>query len=69
MRLSEAQTTNPLWHTLRKHYADRLMQLRVENENLKLDAVATAALRARIDEVKQFLAMESPEPEISVSGM
>lgn len=69
MRLTEAQTTNPLWHALRKHYAERLAQLRIENENLKLDAVATAALRARIDEVKQFLAMESPEPEISVSGM
>jgi len=69
MRLSEAQITNPLWHALRKHYTERLMQLRIENENLKLDAVATAALRARIDEVKQFLAMESPEPEISVSGM
>ena len=69
MRLSEAQTTNPLWHALRKHYAERLAQLRMDNDNSRLSDIDTAELRGRIDECKAFLAMESPEPEISVSGM
>ena len=69
MKLTEAQQTNPLWHALRAHYTERLAQLRVENDNPRLDAEATALLRGRIDEVKQFIAMECPEPDISVSGM
>lgn len=69
MKLTEPQTTNPLWHALRAHYTERLVQLRAENDNPRLDDAATAALRGRIDEVKQFLAMELPEPVISVSGM
>ncbi len=69
MRLTEAQTTNPLWHALRKHYAERLAQLRMDNDNSRLSDISTAELRGRIDECKAFLAMESPEPEISVKGM
>lgn len=69
MKLSEAQTTNPLWHALRAHYTERLQQLRIENDNARLSDTATAELRGRIDECKAFLAMESPEPEISVKGM
>lgn len=69
MKLTESQLTNPLWHALRAHYTERLAQLRVENDNPRLDAVATAALRGRIDEIKMFIAMELPEPVISVSSM
>ncbi len=70
MRLTEAQKTNPLWHALRVQYSERLAQLRVENDNSNLDPLQTAALRARISEVKMLLDMDSPEPEeILISGM
>lgn len=69
MKLTESQLINPLWHALRAHYTERLIQLRVENDNPRLDAEATAMLRGRIDEVKQLIAMELPEPVITVSSM
>ena len=69
MKLTETQQTNPLWHALRTAYIARLAQLRVENDNPRLDAEQTAALRGRIAEVKMFIDMELPEPEISVSGL
>ena len=68
MKLNEAQTTNPLWHALRAHYTARLQQLRVENDNTRLSETATAELRGRINECKLFLEMESPDPEIYLSG-
>jgi len=69
MKLTEAQKTSPLWHALRAHYVARLTQLRTDNDNPALDEIATAALRARIDECKKFVDMDSTEPEITVSGM
>lgn len=70
MRLTDAQQTNPLWHVLRAHYAERLAQLRMDNDNTALTEKESAVLRGRIAEVKAFLDMDSPEPEqITVSGL
>jgi hypothetical protein len=70
MRLTEAQTTNPLWHQLRRHYTDRLTQLQADNSNPSLGEKDTAVLRGRIAECRALLEMDSPEPEeIRVGGM
>ncbi len=70
MRLTETQQTNPLWHALRAHYVERLAQLRTDNDNVALTERESAVLRGRIVEVRMFLDMELPEPEmITVSGL
>jgi hypothetical protein len=70
MRLTDTQVLNPLWPLLKKHYVERLAQLRSDNDNAALGEKESAALRGRIAEVKAFLNMDSPEPEqITVSGL
>lgn len=70
MKLTPAQTLNPLWQTLRSHYVMRLAQLRSENDSTTLSEKDTAVLRGRIAECKAFLDMDSPDPEvIQVQGM
>ncbi len=70
MRLTDTQMLNPLWSLLKKHYTERLAQLRSDNDNAALGEKESAALRGRIAEVKAFLDMDSPEPEqITISGL
>lgn len=70
MRITEAQATNPLWQALRRHYTERLAQLRMDNDNTALGDRETAVLRGRIAECRAFLDLDSPEPEaIRVQGM
>jgi|688.fasta_scaffold00571_18 hypothetical protein len=70
MKITEAQSTNPLWQALRAHYTTRLAQLRMDNDNTALSEKETAVLRGRIAECRAILDMDSPEPEaITVQGM
>ena len=61
-RIDPARKTNPLWLELREHYEKRLYALRVQNDNQELDAIQTAALRARIAECKAFLSLDADLP-------
>lgn len=69
MKIDQHRATNPLWHELREYYRARLEQLRIENDNPNLDPEATAAMRARISEIKMFLAMEADPIDIKVASM
>lgn len=63
MKLSERELNDPLWMKLKSHYEAHLIQLRASNDNEKTD-IETARLRGRIAQVKAFLAMGTPMPEI-----
>jgi hypothetical protein len=62
VRIDHARQTNPLWHELKQHYEERLEKLRVQNDNAALDAIQTAALRARIAEIKTFISLDTELP-------
>lgn len=46
---------DPTWVTIRKHLEDEIDRLRKANDNVDLDPIKTAALRARIAAVKDLL--------------
>lgn len=52
-----------LWVRLRKHYEERLGELRAKND-APLSAEETAAIRGRIAEIKRLLDLDAPPPEI-----
>lgn len=46
---------DPTWVAIRKHLEAEVERLRKANDNLELDPIKTAALRARIAAVKDLL--------------
>ena len=56
--LTEADRHNPLWTRLKKHYEERLHNLRAKNDNSELDPLKTAAIRGEIAGIKEFLKLD-----------
>ena len=55
MNLSKTDRLSPVWLAIKAHLESRLERLRLMNDNESLDAIQTAAIRGRIDEVKALL--------------
>ncbi len=63
MTLDPADKHNPVFSKLMKHFAERLSDLRAQNDG-PLDAIKTSEMRGRIAEVKGFLALAQDRPLI-----
>jgi hypothetical protein len=55
--LTMAEINSPSWCRLMEYFADRLAQLRAENDTDK-DEVQTAKQRGRIAEIKALMALD-----------
>ena len=53
---------SPTWHTIKTLAAQKVAQLREQNDSPALDAVATAQKRGRIAAWKELLALAEPKP-------
>lgn len=65
MNLTEQELQSAVWLRLKEDYQKRLESLRKQNDRHALTDVETATIRGRIAEVKQFLAIADPKPEIN----
>ena len=54
--------TSPTWHAIQALAAQKVAQLREQNDSPTLDAVATANKRGRIAAWKELLALAEPKP-------
>ena len=54
--------TSPTWHAVQALTAQKVAQLREQNDSPALDAVATANKRGRIAAWKELLALAEPRP-------
>ena len=59
MKLSQHETSTPLWQKLQAYYELELAKMRNRLEAM-IDDDETMRLRTRISMVKEFLAMETP---------
>lgn len=64
MILTPADRQSAIWLKLKEHYTQRLNTLREQNDG-NLDAEATAKIRGRIAEARQFLALGNPAPQVA----
>lgn len=55
--LNQGEKLSPLWARLRNHLEDELTSARKRNDNPKLSADDTAALRGEIKQLKAFIAL------------
>jgi hypothetical protein len=62
--LTPADRQSAVWLKLKEHYTKRLNTLREQNDG-NLDLEATAKIRGRIAEAKQFLALGNPAPPVA----
>ena len=53
---------SPTWHAVQALAAQKVAQLREQNDSPALDAVATAQKRGRIAAWKELLALAEPRP-------
>lgn len=53
---------SPTWHAIQATATAKLQELREQNDNQGLDAVATAGKRGRIAAWKELLALAEPRP-------
>ena len=61
--LAAEERTSLTWLKLKKHFEERLAELRRRNDSANLDATETARLRGAIAEIKYSLALgENPLP-------
>jgi hypothetical protein len=67
MKLEPREIATPLWQKLRAHITDELQTLRLRNDRYRPEA-ETIRLRARIEQLNLFLAMENPEPEQEIAA-
>lgn len=61
-RLTVTERNTPLWMKLRAYMADRLDDLREQNDTPSLNDIQTAALRGHIRCLKELLALENEPP-------
>ncbi|MFA6972404.1 MAG: hypothetical protein WC208_13545 [Gallionella sp.] len=61
--LTPHELAEPTWLKLKKHYENRLDELRRQNDSEKLGEIETARLRGRIKEIKFFLDIGTPTDE------
>jgi len=61
--LNSVDRQSAVWMKIQNYLEARLAALRVRNDK-ELDQVKTAALRGRISEVKQFMALDKPVPPV-----
>lgn len=60
--LTEQEIHSALWKKLSAHYAHKLDMRRKDNDG-NHDAIVTAKLRGRIEELVDFLALGKPAPD------
>ena len=53
---------SPTWHAIQTLAAQKVAQLREQNDSPALDAVATAQKRGRIAAWKELMALAEPKP-------
>ena len=63
MKLTQEHIDSALWTLLREHYTAELATLRARNDHFQPE-YSTAELRGRIQQIKNFLALETPAPVI-----
>lgn len=61
--LTPQELSEPAWLKLKKHYENRLDELRRQNDSEKMGEIETARLRGRIKEIKFFLDIGTPTDE------
>lgn len=63
MKLSTEDRKSDLWRRLKEHFEERVSTFRVTNEDQSLNEKDTAAIRARIAELKYLLSIEEVAEE------
>jgi hypothetical protein len=63
--MTSADRQSAVWLKLKEHYTQRLNTLREQNDG-NLDAEATAKIRGRIAEARQFLALGKEAPQVVI---
>jgi len=66
MKLTHEEIASATWSRIRTHLTEHLADLRAKND-ANLSPEETARMRGRIFEIKQFLALEQPAPELVVN--
>ena len=62
-RLTPIEQHNPVWLRVQAHLQQRLAVLREQNDDLTMPPEKTSAVRGRIAEIKQLLALGAPPRE------
>jgi len=65
-KLGHNEIHSALWIRLKEYYEARLITLRQRNDG-DLDQIATARVRGRIQEIRNFLALENQAPEVGIN--
>lgn len=67
MILDPFERDSALWKRLEKHMNERLNTLRSKNDSKNLTDLETAYLRGEINQIKAFLALANPGPDLTNS--
>lgn len=67
MIVSHADRQSALWRQLETHCTERLNTLRSKNDSKNLTDLETAYLRGEINQIKAFLALANPGPDLTNS--
>jgi hypothetical protein len=62
--LTPGDKVSPTWQKLRAHLEDKLKDARGKNDDTKLDAIQTAAIRGQIQTLKSIIALGDTSPVI-----
>ncbi len=62
--LTPGDKISPTWQKLREHLEGKLKDLRGKNDDPKLDAIQTAALRGQIQTLKNVISLGDTSPVI-----
>ncbi len=67
MTLDPFERESALWKRLNKHFEERLELCRRKNDSRNLSELDTAFLRGEINQLKVFLALGNPSPDLTNS--
>lgn len=67
MNLDPFERDSALWKRLEKHMNERLEVCRRKNDSRNLSELDTAYLRGEINQLKSFLALAHPSPDLTNS--
>lgn len=67
MTLSPQDRQSALWRQLEEHFTERLNVMRSKNDSKNLSEIETAYLRGEINQIKAFLALATPGPDLTNS--